>query len=56
MSVPDDLADVWTDLRRSLDALATDARWQDVIREWKLGLQTHWGKRAEDALVGLHDA
>lgn len=56
LSVPDELADVWRDLRRGLNALAADARWQDVAWEWKFGLQTHWGKHAEDALVALHDA
>lgn len=56
LAVPDDLADVWRDLRRGLDALAEGDRWQDVAWEWKFGLQTHWGKHAEDALVALHDA
>lgn len=54
--VADDLADVWRDLRRGLDGLASGARWEDVSWEWKFGLQTHWGKHAEDALVALHDA
>lgn len=56
LSVPDDLADVWRDLRRGLNALAAGTRWEDVAWEWKLGLQMHWGKHAEDALVALHDA
>ena len=56
LSVPDDLADVWRDLRRGLNALASGARWEDVTWEWKFGLQTHWGKHAEDALLALHDA
>lgn len=56
LQVPDDLADVWRDIRRGLDALASGARWEDVSWEWKFGLQTHWGKHAEDALVALHDA
>jgi len=55
-SVPDDLADVWRDVRRGLNALAAGTRWQEVTWEWKFGLQTHWGKHAEDALVALHDA
>ena len=56
LSVPDDLADVWRDLRRGLNALAAGTRWQDVAWEWKFGLQSHWGKHAEDALVALRDA
>jgi hypothetical protein len=56
VSVPDDLADVWSDLRQGLNALAAGTRWEDVAWEWKFGLQTHWGKHAEDALVALHDA
>ncbi len=56
LSVPDDLADIWRNLRRGLDALTSGTRWEDVAWEWKFGLQTHWGKHAEDALVALHDA
>jgi hypothetical protein len=54
--VPDVLADVWRDLRHGLSALAAGTRWEDVAWEWKFGLQTHWGKHAEGALVALHDA
>ena len=54
--VPDDLADVWRDVRLGLNALAAGTRWEDVAWEWKFGLQTHWGKHAEDALMALHDA
>lgn len=56
VSVPDDLADVWRDLKRGLNALTAGTRWQDASWEWKFGLQAHWGKHAEDALVALHDA
>ena len=56
LAVPDDLADVWRDLKGGLTALAAGARWQDVAWEWKFALQTHWGRHAEDALVALHDA
>ena len=56
LSVPDDLADIWRDLRRGLDALASGSPWEDVAWEWRFGLQTHWGKHATDALSALHDA
>jgi len=56
LSVPDDLADIWRDLRRGLNPLAAGTRWEDVTWEWSFGLQTHWAKHAEDALVALHDA
>jgi hypothetical protein len=56
LAVPDDLADVWRDLRQGLNALRSGTSWEDVSWEWKFGLQTHWGKHAEDALVALHDA
>jgi len=37
-------------------ALPETEPWEDVTWEWKFGLQTHWGKHAEDALVALNDA
>lgn len=56
LSVSDALADVWSDRRGGLNALAAGTGWQDVVWEWKFGLQAHWGKHAEEALVALHDA
>ena len=56
LAVSDDLADTWRDLKTGLDSLATGSRWEDVSWEWRFGLQTHWGKHAENALIALHDA
>jgi len=56
LAVTDDLADTWRDLKTGLDALASGSRWEDVSWEWRLGLQTHWGQHAENALIALHDA
>jgi hypothetical protein len=49
----DDLADVWRDLRRGLDAL-DDGRPGDAAWEWKFGFDSHWGEHATDALRVLH--
>lgn len=54
-SLADDLADIWSDLRRGLDALAAGTPWQDVAWEWRFGLETHWGRHAVEALRALHD-
>ncbi|MCW2857395.1 MAG: hypothetical protein JWR52_3010 [Marmoricola sp.] len=54
-SLADDLADVWRDLREGLDALTTNARWDDVAWEWRFGLDVHWGKHAVEALRAIHE-
>jgi len=50
----DDLADIWSDLKRGLLALEAGAPPADVTWEWRSGFYTHWGRHATEALRALH--
>jgi len=54
-SLADDIADIYSDLKEGLILAATNAyRLRDIIFEWRLGFDTHWGQHAVDALGVLH--
>ena len=50
----DDLADIWRDLVTGLRARADGAATNDVLWQWKLDFENHWGAHAIDALRCLH--
>ena len=53
LSLADDLADVWRDLKEGLMALQSGATEADVAWEWRFGFHTHWGPHAQSALRAL---
>jgi hypothetical protein len=50
LSLGDDLADIWRDLKQGLLALEAGAPPDDVTWEWRFGFYTHWGPHASEAL------
>lgn len=50
----DDLADIYFDMKGGLLALEAGAPAEDVLFEWRLGFQTHWGLHIVDALRAIH--
>ena len=54
LSLGDDLADIWRDLKQGLLALDAGAPPDDVIWEWRFGFYAHWGRHATEALRALH--
>jgi hypothetical protein len=53
LTLADDLADIWRDLKRGLLALDAGASIEDVIWEWRYRFYTHWGRHATEALRAL---
>ncbi len=53
-SVADDLADIWRDLRSSLEAERQGMSWRDAAWQARLDLDTHWGTHAVEVLRALH--
>ncbi|MGC3992924.1 MAG: DUF5063 domain-containing protein [Propionicimonas sp.] len=53
-SVADDLADIWRDLRSSLEAERHDMSWRDAVWQARFDLETHWGTHALEVLRALH--
>jgi hypothetical protein len=53
----DDLADIYRDLKPGLRAWETgnDAFIPEIVFEWKLSFQSHWGKHALDGMRTLYD-
>jgi hypothetical protein len=49
-SLADDIADIYDDLKKALLC----SRSEDMIWEWRLLFQSHWGKHAIDALLVAH--
>ncbi len=54
LTLADDLADIWRDLKSGLLALDTGASAQDVIWDWRFAFYSHWGSHAVEALRALH--
>jgi hypothetical protein len=54
LSLADDLADIWRDLKHGLLALACGAPPADVTWEWRFGFSTHWSRHATEALRAVH--
>jgi hypothetical protein len=50
----DDLADIWRDLVTGLRAREDGATANDILWQWKLDFESHWGAHAVDALRLLH--
>lgn len=50
----DDLADIWRDLVTGLRGLKSGAAAEDVLWQWQLDFESHWGEHAVDALRVLH--
>jgi hypothetical protein len=53
----DDLADIYRDLKPGLRAWESgnDAFIPEIVFEWKLSFQSHWGKHAVNGLRALYD-
>ncbi|MBE1878488.1 DUF5063 domain-containing protein [Myceligenerans pegani] len=54
LPLADDLADIWRDLRPTLDQLASGAEAADVVWQWRFTFDAHWGLHAVEALRALH--
>jgi hypothetical protein len=54
LTLADDLADVWRDMKHGLAALDSGASDTDVIWEWRFSFYSHWGRHATEALRVLH--
>lgn len=50
----DDLAEIWRDLVSGLRGIKGGAAHDDVLWQWKLDFESHWGQLAVDALRILH--
>jgi hypothetical protein len=55
-SLADDIADIYRDLREGI-VLMNESKTspQNVIWEWRLGFESHWGHHAMNALKTIHD-
>ena len=53
-SLADDLSDVYSDMARGLVQLCDAVPTEDVVRQWRRLLTTHWGCHSIDALRTLH--
>ncbi|WP_170177070.1 DUF5063 domain-containing protein [Myceligenerans xiligouense] len=56
LPLADDLADIWRDLRPTLDQLASGTETADVVWQWRFTFDAHWGLHAVEALRALHIA
>jgi len=56
LSVSDELAQLWQELKPGLLALEEDEdRWRnDVFWHWKLGFHSRWGTHAVDSIWAIH--
>jgi hypothetical protein len=56
VSLADDLADIYLDLKKGLDLWQTCSEPQQryAVYEWRLGWEHHWGAHAVDALRAIH--
>ena len=54
LTLGDDLADIWLDLKPGLAGLQAGAPVGDVIWDWRFTFYTHWGRHATEALRALH--
>jgi uncharacterized protein DUF5063 len=54
LTLGDDLADIWRDLKPGLAGLAAGAPLDAALWDWRLLFYTHWGAHATDALRVLH--
>lgn len=55
-SLADDLAEIYMDLRASLDAARSGAAPDDVMFEWRTSFDIHWATHAVGALGALRAA
>lgn len=55
-SLSDDLADIWRDLKPGLALIdiGTKNSPNDIVWEWRLSFETHWGTHAVGAISALH--
>ena len=53
-SLADDLSDVYSDIAGGLVQLREAVPTEDVVREWRGSLTSHWGRHSIDALRTLH--
>ena len=49
----DDLNDIYNDLQRGIEEYEF-GRIGNAVCEWRVGLQSHWGQHAVDAIRALH--
>ena len=55
-SLADDIADIYRDLREGIVLLEeSKVSPEDVIWEWRLGFNSHWGEHALSALKTIYD-
>jgi hypothetical protein len=55
-SLADDLADIYSELRRGLEAMRSGAAPDDVMFEWRTSFDIHWAAHAVGALSALRGA
>ena len=55
-SLSDDLADIWRDLKPGVAMMETGsaALVSDVVWQWRISFETHWGQHAATAIAALH--
>jgi hypothetical protein len=54
-TISDDLEDIYCDVKEGLLAMeSSGAVSQNVVWEWKFGLEIHWGRHAVGAIAALH--
>ena len=53
-SLSDDLSDIYWDVKDGLTACASGPPPDDVIWEWRVGFEEHWGIHASAALYAIH--
>lgn len=54
LTLADDLADIWSDLRQPLLLLESGGELSDAAWEWRFHASIHWGSHAVEALRVVH--
>jgi uncharacterized protein DUF5063 len=55
-SLADDLADIYSELRRGIEASLSGAPPEDVIFDWRESFESHWSRHALGALGAIRQA
>ncbi len=54
LTLADDLADIWSDLKGPLLLLEAGGEEADAVWAWRFGASTHWGTHAVEAIRAVH--
>lgn len=54
LTLADDLADIWRDLKGPLLLLEDRGEEADAVWEWRFSASTHWGTHAAEAIRAVH--